>query len=441
MGLCTSKANRNIPPHSQYTPMKPHSSLKKSRSSTFSVISKDFDLDFRVTIVEAYIHHIQQLFNYYDRDLSNTHQSIMDLIVAYYPKYYIYGLNVNDIDTNNNNIKFKRLEKFEKVLLDTNNILNGNDRFYIKDVMDDLHCWNGFSYSHNTGNNEIITKDNDLFEISSIELTRNSYSSQLNKWIQFNPELKKKHKKFTIKITQIECGKSHVLLLSSKGTVHSMGVNYNGECGITQYQATVSQPTLIEEFISKGCNIKSISCGDYHSCCVEGRKNLNLVWTFGKNDYKQCDVQKERNILIPIVHQAFKISNIIKGQCGSDFTVVLDDRGSLKTFGNILIEYDDKKLMESNTSINDFSVGNDHVILINDQYKISFVKPRIDNETPERSTVLVNTDNISFPGLPLLDMIPESNKLNSNLSSPNKSPQLVKMVTASHHSILVFSDV
>lgn len=226
------------------------------------------------------------------------------------------------------------------------------------------------------------------------------------------------------------------------GTVHSMGVNYNGECGISQYQATVSEPTLIDEFINKGCNIKSISCGDHHSCCVEGRKNLNFVWTFGKNDYKQCDVSKERNILIPIVHQAFKSSNIIKGQCGSDFTVVLDDRHQLKTFGNILVDYDDKKLMESNTSIIDFSVGNDHVILINDQNEISFVKPRVNNETAERSTILINTDNKSFPGLPSFRS--DSNKrkkvnINSNLLP--KSPQIIKMVTASRHSILIFSDV
>lgn len=221
-----------------------------------------------------------------------------------------------------------------------------------------------------------------------------------------------------------------------------MGVNYNGECGITQYQATISQPTLIEEFMNKGCNIKTISCGDYHSCCVEGGKNLNLVWTFGKNDYKQCDVSKERNILIPVVHQAFKSSNIIKGECGKDFSVVLDDRGNLKTFGNILIEYDNKKLMESNTSINDFTVGDDHVIIINDQYNISFVKPRIDDERPERATILVKTDNISFPGLPVLRSgLHDKSKRNINSNLFPKSAQLLRMITSSHHSVLIFSDV
>ena len=196
-----------------------------------------------------------------------------------------------------------------------------------------------------------------------------------------------------------------------------MGLNHNGECGITKYQANVKQPTLIEEFINNGCNIKSISCGDNHSCCVEGRKNLNLVWTFGLNDYKQCDASEERNILIPIVHGAFKYSNIIKGECGKDFTVVLDDRASLKTFGNILIEYDDLSLMESNTSVKDFSVGNDHVIIINDQNKISLVETRRDNKTAGRTTIML--ENESFPSLP-----------NDNT--------LCKIVTTSDSSIMIF---
>ena len=221
MGLCTSKANRNVPSRHQYAPIKHQSSLKKHRSSTHSITStrtivrNKMDLDFRRVIVIAYIHHLQsndECLN--QRELPQIQESIIECIIAYYPKYLIYGINANDIDIN---CKFIKLNQFENTVCNINNIYTGNNRFYIKDIYDDLQCWNGFEYSHNTGTNELLKKDNHLFEISKMDIIRNSHSSQLNNWMKFQPELKKKHKKFTIKIIQIECGKNHVLLLSSKG--------------------------------------------------------------------------------------------------------------------------------------------------------------------------------------------------------------------------------
>ena len=153
-----------------------------------------------------------------------------------------------------------------------------------------------------------------------------------------------------------------------------MGLNHNGECGISKYQAYIKEPTLIKEFIVKCCYIISISCGDYHSCCIEGFKTINGIWTFGKNNYKQCDTTYDYSILIPKIHKAFLYKNIIKGKCGKDFTICLSDNGILSTFGNILIEYDDIKLMKMNNYIKDFVVANDHIIIINHENKISIVQ-------------------------------------------------------------------
>ena len=126
----------------------------------------------------------------------------------------------------------------------------------------------------------------------------------------------------------------------------------------------------------------------------------------------------ESQILIPRVHQAFKSSNIVKGECGRDFTVCLDDHRALRTFGHILIEYDNLDLMEMNTSVQDFSVGRDHVIIINDQQKISLVKRRKNDIEPERQTILIS--NAAFPNFDL------------------NASRLCKIVTSLEYSILIF---
>eukprot|EP01084_Bolivina_argentea_P280524 479749_1 len=408
MGACTSQAN--IP--RQYSPLRQAIKSVPTNSSAARIVNPDF----RMILVGAYIHHIKQTYHI----IHKISQSITFLIVAYYPKYTIYGIKATDIEPN---CKLKKLNQFENTLLNLHDIFSGHNKFFINNIYNEIQTFNGFKYSHNSGSNksEQSIKKHNQFHLPKLQLIRNSHSSQLNKWLQFQDTQKRKYRSIVIKITQIECGISHVLLLSSKGTVYTMGLNHNGECGITKYQANIQNPTLIEQFTDNGCNIQSISCGDYHSCCLDGV--TKLLYTFGKNQFRQCTSNATDNILVPIIPKICKDKNIIKAKCGRDFTICLDDNGGLMTFGNILIEYDNLELMEMNGYVSDFSVGYDHVIIINDEQQISMVEPRVSDFVQQRTAFFIDDDSF--------EMFPFALTIGDNA-------KICAMVTASKYSLIIF---
>lgn len=120
---------------------------------------------------------------------------------------------------------------------------------------------------------------------------------------------------------------AHTILITMDYKVMTFGQNYCGQSG--QPNAGVYEtPTLVrglEDF-----NIISASTGRHHSLFLT---DTGSVYACGENKSGQCGVGKiTGNIQTPQLI-AYSGPQIMKIGCGADFSVILDIKGNLYTFG------------------------------------------------------------------------------------------------------------
>eukprot|EP01084_Bolivina_argentea_P005860 11070_1 len=135
-----------------------------------------------------------------------------------------------------------------------------------------------------------------------------------------------------IKIKDISAGSSHNLCVSTDGNVYVFGWNSYGQCGLTMSECDgkdyVYQPKKNEYF--KDINVNIVECGAWHSvvmdtngCCYlfgynsnDDIKRINnaacgyrhtlllsndcdeqCIYSFGRNEQKQCSILSELNVI------------------------------------------------------------------------------------------------------------------------------------------------
>ncbi len=335
---------------------------------------------------------------------------ISSLILSFLATYFfeIYGIGKNLISSSEIS-EFERLHIFEPKLSCINNIYCGHDKYFIKSYMSEIYgignnLFDGLCL--NVNNNENADENNynikhitsfykyfDFVDLNSpIELISNSiysnditiklgngsiYTSSLT--MSDIGEWKRKFKKpvfdshmddITINkhlnIMSISCGLLHTLFLTDNGNVYSSGNNNNGQCGLGYLSKQENKLKIINQFIEENIQIKQITCGKYHSACIDNNGNL---WCYGLNDNNQCSETEISIIINKPIKLYYNIDTIIKVGCGESFTVYLTQKGYYYGFGKIIVSTLDKVNItkwDANNDIifKDLSCGANHILLI-----------------------------------------------------------------------------
>lgn len=84
-----------------------------------------------------------------------------------------------------------------------------------------------------------------------------------------------------VNIIQAACGRNHSLFLTDTGTVYACGDNKNGQCGVGNSSPTILTPTRINY---RGPPIIKVGCGGEFSVILDIKGNLH---SFGLPEYGQ----------------------------------------------------------------------------------------------------------------------------------------------------------
>lgn len=101
-------------------------------------------------------------------------------------------------------------------------------------------------------------------------------------------------------VAEISCGYSHVIYVSTFGSVHGFGSNKFGQLGFYDGSQNISHTEIHSNFVPKmgDSSFISVSCGGYHTLCLDNNSNL---WGFGRGSHGQMGVSTETNIILPSV--------------------------------------------------------------------------------------------------------------------------------------------
>ena len=139
-------------------------------------------------------------------------------------------------------------------------------------------------------------------------------------------------------IKQVSAGPFHTAVLTNSGTVFGFGDGSSGQLGQIELHAKNSKQVCSVPHIIPGLNhiaVKSISCGAYHTAILDENGSL---WTFGSNEKGQLGLgtlpldATEKSVREP---QKVRVTpQILQCCCGFNFTLILDDQGVASSFGD-----------------------------------------------------------------------------------------------------------
>eukprot|EP01043_Picozoa_sp_COSAG02_P043017 COSAG02_NODE_3710_length_6342_cov_30.226494_1_plen_957_part_00 len=147
---------------------------------------------------------------------------------------------------------------------------------------------------------------------------------------KFKPEFQ------DIFITQISCGKEHVLLLGhlpkAKGQVFAFGRGREGQLGLAGPPEFVENPELISDVSQSSVHcIRQVACGGHHSLLVteEGRAR-----GFGKNNSFQLGVSGKKFSFAPMLLDELPDGEVIRSiSCGMEHSLAITTSGNAYGFG------------------------------------------------------------------------------------------------------------
>ncbi|XP_077998903.1 protein RCC2-like [Glandiceps talaboti] len=133
-----------------------------------------------------------------------------------------------------------------------------------------------------------------------------------------------------IRVRTVVSGPSacHSILITTEGKAMSWGRNDREQLG---HGDAVRRdiPTPIEGL--EGHNIVAAACGRNHTLCLT---EYGSVYSFGDNRYGQLGLGHQSQSVGNPVKISYKGQPIVKVACGADFSMILDCKGSLHSFGH-----------------------------------------------------------------------------------------------------------
>jgi alpha-tubulin suppressor-like RCC1 family protein len=189
---------------------------------------------------------------------------------------------------------------------------------------------------------------------------------------------------FKLGINQISCGCDHSLILKNDNTLWGTGYNYYGQLGLghTDNQYTfvqiLEQDTPDKLLRRPVDNIKSVSCGYYHTFIL---KNDNTLWGTGKNKEGQLGLgnTNNQNTFVQLLEQDTPakllrrpIDNIKSVSCGSMHSLILKNDNTLWGTGSnncgqlgfVHIEKQHTFVQLYIDNIKSVSCGSDHSLIL-----------------------------------------------------------------------------
>lgn len=132
---------------------------------------------------------------------------------------------------------------------------------------------------------------------------------------------------YKVRLAVSGCVSAHSVLITEEGQAMSFGRNQFGQLGLNN-TTTTEQPTVVPVLQDK--NVIGAACGRNHTMFLT---DTGTVYTCGDNRSGQCGVGNlQPNILAPM-RINYRGPPIVKVGCGADFSVILDIKGGLHTFG------------------------------------------------------------------------------------------------------------
>ncbi|PSN33959.1 Protein RCC2 [Blattella germanica] len=119
----------------------------------------------------------------------------------------------------------------------------------------------------------------------------------------------------------------HSIIVTEDGQAMSFGRNEKGQLGVGDTKRR-DVPTLIEAI--KDHNIVSAACGKNHTLLLTDGGN---VYACGDNKFGQCGVGSQNPTILTVTPISYKGPPVVKLGCGAEFSMILDLKGALHSFG------------------------------------------------------------------------------------------------------------
>ncbi|XP_018319539.1 protein RCC2 homolog [Agrilus planipennis] len=123
------------------------------------------------------------------------------------------------------------------------------------------------------------------------------------------------------------CVSAHTVIVREDGKPMTFGRNQYGQLGINN-TTTTDVPVLVEAL--KDMNIIGAACGRNHTLFLT---DTGTVYACGDNRSGQCGVGNAQATILTPTRINYRGAPIVKVGCGADFSVILDIKGGLHTFG------------------------------------------------------------------------------------------------------------
>ncbi|XP_034952183.1 protein RCC2 homolog [Chelonus insularis] len=121
---------------------------------------------------------------------------------------------------------------------------------------------------------------------------------------------------------------SHSIIVTEDNRCLAFGKNEKGQLGVGDTKRR-DEPTEIEAL--KGHTIIAAACGRNHTLFLTSR---GIVFAAGDNKLGQCGVGKSDPCIVTATKVKYSGAPIVKVGCGAEFSMILDIKGGLHSFGS-----------------------------------------------------------------------------------------------------------
>lgn len=123
------------------------------------------------------------------------------------------------------------------------------------------------------------------------------------------------------------CCSAHSVLITMDRKALAFGRNQFGQLGQTDLKA-LEKPTLVSGL--EDVNVIQVACGRNHTLFLS---DTGIVYACGDNKSGQCGVGNTQATILKATRLNYAGPQIIKVGCGADFSMILDIKGNLYSFG------------------------------------------------------------------------------------------------------------
>ncbi|XP_026463630.1 protein RCC2 homolog [Ctenocephalides felis] len=129
------------------------------------------------------------------------------------------------------------------------------------------------------------------------------------------------------KLAVSSCSAVHSVLITEEGKAYTIGRNPSGQLGVgdTKTRDMPTEVTGLEDLVIIGA-----ATGRHHTLFLT---DTGTVYACGDNKFGQCGVGNQTAVVNKPTRIKYRGPPIIKVGCGADFSVILDVKGGLHTFG------------------------------------------------------------------------------------------------------------